>query len=254
VGNGAHNQVQLDVYGEVADAAARLLRRAGRPDRDTAHLLAGLGRTVRRRWREPDSGIWERRGSPAHYTHSKVLCWVALDRLIGLHEQGILELPVEELRTERAAIREAVERRGYSERLGSYTGTLDGEDLDAGLLLLPAYGYAPGSDPRVRATCARIRERLGRGALIYRRQSADGRVPPEGAFGVCGFWAVQCLAHGGDREEATRAFEWLLGYANDVGLFGEEIDPESGAALGNFPQAFTHVGLINAALTLAEQQ
>jgi GH15 family glucan-1,4-alpha-glucosidase len=145
-----------------------------------------------------------------------------------------------------------VERRGYSERLGSYTRLLDGDDLDASLLLLPAYGYARGTDPRVRSTCERIRRDLGTDGLIYRYRAGDGLPPGEGAFGICSFWAVECLARGGDVAEATQAFERMLGYANDMGLFAEEIDPTTGAQLGNFPQAFTHVGLINAALTLAE--
>jgi GH15 family glucan-1,4-alpha-glucosidase len=206
---------------------------------------------VCRRWRGPDHGIWERRGARAHYTYSKLLCWVALDRLIRLHEQGLLTLPLHDRRAAREAIRVARERRGHSDRLGSYPRLLDGDDLDASLLLLPAYGYASGSDPRVRSTCARIRERLGNGALVYRYHPTDG-TPGEGAFGVCGFWAVGCRARAGELEDAARAFERLLGYANDVGLFAEEIDPETGAAPGNFPQAFTHVGLVNAALTLAE--
>ena len=124
--------------------------------------------------------------------------------------------------------------------------------LNASLLTLPSYGYIDGDDPRMRSTCARIRERLGRGPLIYRYLDTDDGLPPgEGAFGICSFWAVECLARGGEMAAATEAFERLLGYANDVGLYAEEIDPDTGAALGNFPQAFTHVGLINAALQLA---
>lgn len=146
-----------------------------------------------------------------------------------------------------------IEARGYSDRLGSYTRTLDGDELDASLLTLPLYGYLPATDPRMRATCARIRERLGRGPLIYRYLPGDGGPPREGAFGICSFWAVECAARGGDVAGATAAFEQLCTYANDLGLYGEEIDPDTGEVLGNFPQAFTHVGLINAALTLAEQ-
>jgi GH15 family glucan-1,4-alpha-glucosidase len=126
--------------------------------------------------------------------------------------------------------------------------------MDASLLTLPLYGYADAADPRMRSTCARIRERLGRGSLVYRYEAEtdDGLPSGEGAFGICGFWAVECLARAGDVDGATRAFEELLSHANDVGLLAEEVDPETGAALGNFPQAFTHVGLIDAALTLAE--
>jgi GH15 family glucan-1,4-alpha-glucosidase len=254
VGNDAHGQLQLDVYGEVIDAAAAFARRGGRFDRDTARLLDGLGRTVCRRWREPDEGIWEGRSGRFHHTHSKVLCWVALDRLIAMHEAGRLVVRVDEFRAQRAAIRAAVEAHGYNERLASYTRTFNGEEMDASLLVLPLYGYRQATHPRMRSTCSRIREKLARDELVYRYETAtdDGLPPGEGAFGICSFWAVECLARGGALDEATRAFERLLAHASDVGLFAEEIDPDSGEALGNFPQAFTHVGLINAALTLAE--
>jgi GH15 family glucan-1,4-alpha-glucosidase len=253
VGNDAHGQLQLDVYGEVLDAAARFARVGGRFDRDTARLLVGLGETVRRRWREPDEGIWEGRAGRFHHTHSKVLCWVALDRLLELHERYGLPLAAA-LRRERDTIRATIERRGYNPRLGSYTRLLDGDDLDASLLTLPLYGYVDAAHPRMAATCAGIHERLGRDGLIFRYadDTRDGLPSGEGAFGICSFWAVECRARGGDREGAAAAFARLLGYANDVGLFAEEIDPGTGAALGNFPQAFTHVGLINAALTLGE--
>jgi GH15 family glucan-1,4-alpha-glucosidase len=254
IGNDAHGQLQLDVYGEVIDAVAHFARRGGRFDRDTVQLLDGLGRTVVKRWREPDEGIWEGRSGRFHHTHSKVLCWVALDRLVQMHEAGQLDVRVDAFRAERDAIRAEVEQRGYNTRLGSYTQVFDGEELDASLLTLPIYGFIDGRDPRMRSTCARIHERLAHDSLVYRYQTTtdDGLPPGEGAFGICSFWAVECRARGGDVAGASAAFERLLGCANDVGLFAEEVDPETGAALGNFPQAFTHVGLINAALTLAE--
>ena len=254
VGNDAYGQLQLDVYGEVIDAAARFARAGGRFDRDTANMLAGLGRTVCARWQEGDEGIWEGRSGRFQHTHSKVLCWVALDRLIELHQRHRVPIDVALLRRERDNIRATIEQRGYNERLGSYTRLLDGDDLDASLLTLPLYGYADAGHPRMAATCARIHERLGRDALIsrYAESTQDGLPAGEGAFGICSFWAVECRARGGDFAGAAAAFERLLGYANDVGLLAEEIDWETGAALGNFPQAFTHVGLINAALTLAE--
>jgi GH15 family glucan-1,4-alpha-glucosidase len=249
VGNAAHDQLQLDVYGEVADAVYGLDPHGAPFDRDTAALLAGIGETVCLRWCEPDDGIWESRTERLHYTHSKVLCWVALDRLIRLHEAGRLRVPVERFRRERDAIRAAVEARGYDERLGAYARTLDGDELDASVLVLPLYGYIDAAHPRMLSTLARVREALGRGALVRRHRRPPDR--SEGAFGICSFWAVECLARAGRVEEASAAFEELLGYANDVGLFAEEIDPDSGAALGNFPQAFTHVGLVNAAAALA---
>ena len=252
VGNDAHGQLQLDVYGEVIDAVACFAARGGHVDRDTARMLSGLGETVCRRWREPDEGIWEGRAGRFHHTHSKVLCWVALDRLIALHDTGRIRIDRDRFRSERDAIRNAIQTRGYNPDLDSYTRLFDGDDLDASLLTLPLYGYHEGTHPRMRATCQRVHERLARDGLVYRYQTDDGLPPGEGAFGICSFWAVQCRAKGGDVEGATEAFAKLLTCANDLGLFGEEIDPETGAALGNFPQAFTHVGLINAALTLAE--
>lgn len=254
IGNAAHDQLQLDVYGEVIDAAAMVARRRGRFDGDTIRMLDGLGHTVCRCWREPDEGIWEGRSGRFHHTHSKVLCWVALDRLIEMYEAGYHELSVDLFRRNRDAIRTEIEARGYSERLQSYTRTFGGDEMDASLLTLPLYGYVEASHPRMRSTVARIREKLIRDGLVYRYEARtdDGLPPGEGAFGICSFWAVECLAKAGEVEAATEAFERLLAYANDVGLFAEEIDPETGAALGNFPQAFTHIGLINAALTLAE--
>jgi GH15 family glucan-1,4-alpha-glucosidase len=254
IGNDAQGQLQLDVYGEVVDAAARFVDGGGRFDRDTNRMLDGLGRTVCRRWREPDEGIWEGRSGRFHNTHSKVLCWVALDRLIKMHEAGHLEGSVDLFRANREEIREEIEARGYNERIRSYTRTFDGDEMDASLLTLPLYGYIEGTNPRMRSTCARIHEKLARDGLVYRYETGtdDGLPPGEGAFGICSFWAMECVARGGNVMAATRAFERLLAYANDVGLFAEEIDPDTGAALGNFPQAFTHIGLINAALTLGE--
>jgi GH15 family glucan-1,4-alpha-glucosidase len=254
VGNDAHHQLQLDVYGEVMDAAARFAEGGGAFDHDTANLLQGIGQTVCRRWREPDDGIWEARSGRLHHTHSKVLCWVALDRLLTMHERGQLLVDVDRFRSERDAIREEVEARGFNAELLSYTGTYGGDEPDAALLLLPLYGYVAATDPRMRSTLSHIREALGTDGLVYRYEpsSDDGLPSGEGAFGICSFWEVECLALSGDVDAAIASFERLLSYGNDVGLFAEEIDPASGAALGNFPQAFTHVGLINAALTIAE--
>jgi GH15 family glucan-1,4-alpha-glucosidase len=252
-GNDAHGQLQLDVYGEVIDAAARFAEHGGTLDRDTRRLLEGFGRTVCRRWQEPDEGIWEQRGGRKHHTYSKVLCWVALDRLIAMHEAGQGTFSVDLFRLHRGRIRAAIEARGYNERLQSYTSTFDGDALDAALLALPLYGYIDARHPRMRSTYDRIEETLGSGSLRFRydARTADGFDPGEGAFAICGFWAVECLALAGEVERATDAFEALLDYGNDLGLYAEQIDPESRAALGNFPQAFTHVGLINAAVTLA---
>ena len=252
VGNDAAGQLQLDTYGEVVDAVFEFARRGGRLDRATRRMLVGLGETVCRRWREADEGIWEVRGGRRHHTYSKAMCWVALDRLIRLNARGQVRAPVERFAREKEAIRAEVEARGYSSRLDSYVSVLDGDDVDASLLLLARYRYAEPTGPRMRATCARIHDRLGADGLLYRYRGDDGLPPGEGAFGIASFWAVDCRCRQGDVDGAAEAFGRLCGLANDVGLFAEEIDPDTHAHLGNFPQAFTHVGLIDAALTLAE--
>jgi GH15 family glucan-1,4-alpha-glucosidase len=255
VGNGAADQLQLDVYGEVVDAAYRFAREGGTFDADTQRLLQGIGHTVCRRWREPDDGIWEARAGRMQHTHSKVLCWVALDSLIKMNAAGQLRGDVSELIQVREQIRAEVETHGYNESIQSYTRLLGGSNVDAALLVLPLYEYVSASHPRMLSTRSRIRELLGTDNLVFRysEKTEDGLPPGEGAFGICSFWEVECMALAGDIPAAVSAFEKLLTYSNDLGLFGEEIDPATGAALGNFPQAFTHVGLINAALTLAER-
>jgi GH15 family glucan-1,4-alpha-glucosidase len=255
IGNGAHAQLQLDVYGEVISAAYHYVLSGGRLQADEAKLLAGFGETVCKHWREPDHGIWEIRGAKRQYTFSKVMCWAALDSLVRLHERDVVRIAADRCRRERDAIAQAIETRGFNEGLGSYAGEFDGDRLDAALLLMGCLGYKDPAHPRMRATFDRIRERLGRDGLLYRYESGtDGLAAPEGAFGICSFWAVDNLAKRGDVTAAAEAFEHILSFANDVGLFAEEIDVATGAALGNFPQAFTHVGLINAAMALAEAQ
>jgi GH15 family glucan-1,4-alpha-glucosidase len=253
VGNLAARQFQLDTYGELAEAAYVWVSRGGTLDRSSKSNLVELGRAVCARWRMPDDGIWERRGGRRHHTHSKALCWLALDRLLKLHDSGFLRVPAAEFLRERDALRAEIEARGYNERLGSYVSVLDGDEVDASLLLLALHGYADARGSRMRSTCDRIRERLGVDSLLYRYSEDDGLPPGEGAFGICGFWEVACRAQQDERARAEDQFEALLKYANDVGLFAEEIDPSTGAALGNFPQGLTHIGLINAALALQER-
>jgi GH15 family glucan-1,4-alpha-glucosidase len=209
---------------------------------------------VRRHWRERDEGLWEPRSGRAHHTHSRVLCWTALDRLLELHERGLLHAgQTDRLRSTRDLIRDEVRARAWNAELSSYVSELGGNELDASLLLLPWYGFEPASSERMQHTYRRIRERLGAGGPLLYRYLPDGETV-EGAFGVCSFWGAEFLARGGGSlDQAAEAFDGLCGYANDLGLYGEEIDPGSGAALGNFPQAFTHVGLINAALSLRDR-
>lgn len=254
VGNTAGDQVQLDVYGEVIDAVSNFVRRGGQLDLETERMLSAFGEYVCRHWPEPDEGIWEPRSGKKHNTHSLVLSWVALENLLALHDQGHLQrIPRELFERNRALLRKEVEERAWNPRLQSYTAELDGDQLDASTLLLPWYGFEPAASERMRSTYARIREALGAGdGLLHRYRSADS--PGEAAFGICSFWGAEYLALGGGSVgEALSLFRTLCGYANEVGLYAEEIDPETGEAVGNFPQAFTHVGLINAALSLSRR-
>jgi len=254
IGNAAVDQLQLDVYGEVIDATAQLARVGARLDSETQRMLRGFGEYVCRHWHEPDEGIWEPRSGRAPHTHSRLLCWVAIDRLIELAERGILaRARVDELRRTRADIRRDIETRAWNDELQSYVATLDGDDLDATLLLMAWYNFVDAKSPRMRATWQRIREVLGVDGLLYRYKSGDS--PGEGTFGICSFWGAEYLAlGGGSPEEAERTMAAVVARGNDLGLFSEEIDASTGEALGNFPQAFTHVGLINAAITLARRE
>ena len=254
IGNAADRQQQLDVYGEVIEAVAQFVNAGGTLDRETEKALCAFGEYVCRHWQEPDEGIWEPRSGAAHNTHSRVLCWTALDRLLQLHAKGhVRRAPAALFEKNRALIRAEVETRAWNPALGSYVAQLDGEGLDAALLLLPWYGFTEAAGDRMQGTYTRVAEALGAGNnLLYRYRTDDSS--GEGAFGICSFWGVEYLAMGGGTlAEAREAFDRICGYANDVGLFAEEIDPATGAALGNFPQAFTHVGLINAALSLARR-
>jgi GH15 family glucan-1,4-alpha-glucosidase len=252
IGNGAHEQLQLDVYGGILSAAFDYVVSGETLQADEGRLLAGFGKVAARQWREPDSGMWEIRGERRHYTVSKVMCWTALDRLVGLAERGLVRIEAARVRAERDAIAAAIEARGYNAGLGSYVSEFDGDRVDAALLLMACVGYKDPRDGRMRGTFDVIRQRLGRDGLLYRYEEGyDGLPRREGTFGICGFWAVENLARRGDLDEAQDALGRMLRFANDVGLYAEEIDPEAGTALGNFPQAFTHVGLINAALAIA---
>lgn len=250
VGNAAEGQLQLDVYGEVIDAAYQLISRGERIDRTTAQMLVDFGKTVCRRWREPDAGIWEIRMEPQRHTYSMGMCWVALDRLLRLHEAKQLRLPVEQFAAERATIRREIEARGFNAQLHSYVSVLDGNDVDASLLQLGRHGYIDPADPRMRGTRRLVTERLSTNGLVYRYRVGDGLPAGEHAFGITSFWAVTAAAQSGDTRGARATLERLLRFGNDVGLYAEEIDANTGAAIGNFPQAFTHVGLIDAALAV----
>jgi GH15 family glucan-1,4-alpha-glucosidase len=257
IGNDAYEQQQFDVYGEVALAADAYVEAGGSLEPDECRMLAGFGKVVCQKWRGADYGIWEMRDKPRHYTFSKLMCWLALDRLLKLDEKRVLALrsSADLFRRERQAIAETIEQNGFNADIASYTSELDGAHVDASLLLMPCVGYRPADDPRIVSTYERIWQRLGRDGLLYRYEHGYDRLGSrEGTFGICSFWAAQHLASRGDTREAKRLFERVQSFANDLGLFGEEIDPESGAALGNFPQAFTHVGLINAAVAIEQAE
>jgi GH15 family glucan-1,4-alpha-glucosidase len=255
IGNAARDQLQLDVYGEVVEAVTHFLQRGGSLDRETQRMLRNFGEYICRHWHDPDNGIWEPRDRRQHFTHSRLLCWVALDRLIEMQDEGQCNgIPVDEFKKHREEIRRDIEVRGWNPTLKSYSQVLGGDTLDATLLLMAFHGFEKASSWRMRQTYERIQKRLGAGpGLLYRNeQNAGGR---EGAFALCSFWAAEFLARGGGAVgEARDQFDQALTYANDVGLFAEQIDPGSGQPLGNFPQAFTHMGLINAALSLAERE
>ncbi len=254
IGNATFDQLQLDCYGEVIDATSRVAHVVGSLDGSTRKLLRDFGTYVCSNWRKPDHGIWEPRGTPEHRTHSRLLCWVALDRLIGLSEQGLVDkIDRGRFARECSAIRADIEAHAYDPRLGSYTGAFGNPDLDANVLLMTWYGFHPGDAPRMRSTYARVQERLGAGAgLLYRYD--DSLRSREGAFWICSFWAVEHLARGGGSlADANAMMEAACSYASDLGLMAEEIDPSTGDALGNFPQAYTHVGLISAALSIEER-
>lgn len=253
IGNAARDQFQLDTYGEVVEAAALYAEHVGRLDRTAQKALIGLGHYVAKNWDRPDRGMWESRSGGKDHTHSRLMCWTALDRLLKLEEKGLLQKAPHDLFLEqRERIRQQIEERAWNPRMNSYAKTLGGDQLDASILRMAWYGFAPADSPRMQNTGARIFERLGAGrGLLYRHKTN----PQEGAFGACGFWAVEYLARGGGSlADAHRMFQDLLRFRNAVGLLSEEIDPHTGEALGNIPQAFTHVGLISAALTLQEEE
>ena len=216
-------------------------------------VLIGFGNYVANNWNQPDEGIWEPRSGPQNHTHSRLLCWTALDRLMRLSERGMLRgAPIEHYKEHCHSIRSQIEEHAWNEQLQSYVSVLDGNELDASLLLLSWYGFEEAGSPRMRRTYEAIRRQLGTPeGLLYRYKQGSG----EGTFAACSFWEAEYLAlGGGSLDDARRLFGQLLKYGNDLGLYGEEIDATTGLTLGNFPQAFTHVGLIGAALSIRQRE
>ncbi len=253
VGNAAATQLQLDVYGEVMDAL-HLTRRAGlASDPDAWNLQLALMGHLEQAWREPDEGIWEVRGPRRQFTHSKVMAWVAFDRAIKAVERHGAEGPVERWRSLRAQVHAEVCREGFDPRRQTFTQSYGSADLDASLLMIPLVGFLPADDPRVLGTVAAIERELMCNGLVRRYRptpDVDGLPGGEGVFLACTFWLADNYALQGRRDDAVALFEHLLGLCNDLGLLSEEYDPEAARQLGNFPQAFSHVMLINTARNL----
>lgn len=255
VGNGAWNQRQLDVYGELLDAAATLPEYLARLQPETRRFLADAADTAAARWRSADHGIWEVRGEPRHYLHSKLMCWVAVDRAISL--AGILQSTerIPRWAEARDAIAASIRTEGWSGAANAYTQAYGSDDLDASALMLAIVGFLPADDPGMIATIEAIEDRLTdpRG-LVYRYLADDGMAGEEGTFLLCTFWLAHALALAGRPQRARAVFERAAAFATDLGLMAEEVAPDSSELLGNFPQAFSHIGLVNAAWAISEAE
>ena len=256
VGNGASTQFQLDVFGEVMDVLHQARRRDIAPGDESWALQRVLLADLEQRWHEPDEGIWEVRGPRRHFTHSKVMAWVAFDRGVKAVEQFGREGAVDRWRAARDAVHAEVLEQGFDEKLGSFVQYYGSQRVDASLLTIPLFGFLPADDPRVRGTLEAVRRELLVDGFVQRYrhdeevEDVDGLPPGEGAFFLCSFWFVDNLVLLGELDEAEEMFERLLALSNDLGLLSEEYDPSLGRLVGNFPQAFSHIGLINTALLL----
>jgi GH15 family glucan-1,4-alpha-glucosidase len=257
VGNAASQQLQLDVYGEVIDAAFQTRTHGVKADEYAWSLVQKLLEWLEDGWRELDSGIWEMRGPARHFTHSKVMAWVAFDRAVRFHEEFGREGPVDRWRALRDEIRAEVLGRAWNEEKQAFAQSFGSDELDASVLLMPLVGFLPPTDERFASTVEAVRSELSFDGLLlrYRPQedgAVDGLPHGEGVFLPCSFWLADVLALQGEVDEARELFERLLDLRNDVGLLSEEYDPVAGRQLGNFPQAFTHLALVNTAVVLAE--
>jgi GH15 family glucan-1,4-alpha-glucosidase len=253
VGNEASKQMQLDVIGQLVEQSWRWYERGHEPDDDYWRFIVDLADTAAERWTEPDRGIWEWRGGRQHFTHSKVLCWTAIDRALALAKACMRKAPERRWRSARDEIREAVEDRGYDDRRGVFVQVFDRKGLDAALLRLPVVGFVDYDDERMVRTADAIREELDADGLIYRYRAADGMKGDEGAFLPACFWLAEVLARQRRLDEAREIFDRTVATANGLGLFSEEYDPRKQRMLGNFPQALTHLSHIEAALALTRE-
>ena len=251
IGNGAHDQLQLDIYGELL-GAVYLWHQQNLVDQEFWKIIVHLVDWVADNWRQPDSSIWEVRAEPRQYVFSKVMCWVALDRAIRMADALGAPPGIDRWRTERAAIHEEVLLRGWDADRNAFVQHYGASCLDAANLLIPFYGFLPGDDPRVKGTIAATLRELSRDGMLYRYTSEDGLPGQEGVFSICTFWLADALILSGDVEGGERVFRRMLRFASPLGLYSEQIDPRTGDFLGNFPQAFTHIALINTAYLLEE--
>jgi GH15 family glucan-1,4-alpha-glucosidase len=252
VGNGAWSQRQLDVYGELLNSVYRLSDQVTELGPATKRFLVNLADAAARRWRERDQGIWEIRGEPRDFLYSKLMCWVALERAVALADRLDASDRVEEWKRTQEEIHETIVTRGWSERANAFSQSFGSDELDASNLMLALIGFLPPDDPRILATIDAIEDRLtDERGLVYRYRSHDGLKGEEGTFLLCTFWLAQALALAGQPERARTVFERAAAFVNDVGLLSEEVDPMSGELLGNFPQAFSHIGLVNAAWAIS---
>jgi GH15 family glucan-1,4-alpha-glucosidase len=254
VGNAAHAQFQLDVWGEMLDAALAAQRAGLEPDPEGWRVITKLMERLERVWTEPDEGIWEVRGSPRHFTHSKVMAWVAADRMVKLAATMNGATPTDRWRVLRAGIHADVCRRGFDPERNTFVQSYGARELDASLLMIPLVGFLPARDPRVRGTVEAIERELVVDGLVRRyttESGVDGLPPGEGVFLACSFWLVDNLLLLGRREDARRLYDRLLALRNDVGLLAEQYDPRARRLLGNFPQALSHIALVNSAYNLS---
>lgn len=262
-GIGGEHDRQIDVYGELLGSAHRLVEQLN-PDHPGAtawrEFLVACADAAARRWRDTDQGIWEIRGEPRHFLYSKLMCWVALDHAIAMADTLRAADRVEGWRAAAAEVRAEILTQGWSDTAKSFTQSFGSPDLDASNLMIPIVGFLPADDPRVLATIDAAAERLidARG-LVYRYRTekganADGLAGEEGTFLLCTFWLAQALAVSGQVDRARTVFDRATRYVNDVGLLAEQVDPATGDLLGNFPQAFSHIGLVNAAWAIAQTE
>ncbi len=255
VGNAAWRQRQLDVYGELLGAAQRLVHHLGELDPVSRQFLAAAADTAASHWQRRDQGIWEIRGEPRDFLYSKLMCWVALEKAIALAGYLGAEARVTAWTAARDEIRSAILTRGWNERAGAFTQAFGSEELDASNLMLAVTGFMPADDPRFRATISATADRLtNKHGMVYRYLRDDGLAGQEGTFVMCTFWLAQAQAMAGQVDAAVATFERAIATMNDVGLLAEEVDPGTGEMIGNFPQAFSHVGLVNAAWAISQAQ